>query len=158
MNPHTAKLCSVFKVPTVACLSAVYFFGCDSNRFGFSFKTVFVAAFRLLNSSLTNLSRLFHCSVIKVLLSFCFERQLLYIIIVICSCQQLFSIFLIFFSRKSYVNYVFLCRTLKTPPFIRRWSFIISSLFFHVNTFGQDFFLFFGLIFSRSTSCICSNF
>ena len=42
-----------------------------------------------------NLSRLFHCSVIKVLMCCCLSRQLLYVNIVIIVCQQLFEIFLL---------------------------------------------------------------
>ena len=51
---------------------------------------MFVAAFRLLNSSLTNLSRLFHCLIFKVL-NFCRSlRQLYNFINYFPSCQELF--------------------------------------------------------------------
>ena len=64
-----------------------------------------------LNNSLLNLSRLFHCSVIKVRRCCSYQTQLVYNNICFSICQQLFSFFL-FLHRNSLSH--------------ARWSFIIA--------------------------------
>ena len=73
-----------------------------------------------------NLSRLFHCSVIKVLCSLSL-RQLLYFIKSICLCQQLFYFSLLSFQATACLSYhqrsalsttffIFLCCRFKQQP------------------------------------------
>ena len=87
-----------------------------------------------------NLSRLFHCSVIKVLCSLSL-RQLLYFIKSICLCQQLFYFSLLSFQATACLSY-HRRSTLSTTFFLLFFS--TAQLYYHVfKCLSTTFFIFY---------------
>ena len=87
-----------------------------------------------------NLSRLFHCSVIKVLCSLSL-RQLLYSIKSICLCQQLFYFSLLSFQATACLSY-HRRSALSTTFFLAVFS--TAQLYYHVfKCLSTTFFIFY---------------
>ena len=119
---------------------------------------MFVAAFRLLNSSLTNLSRLFHCLIFKVL-NFCRSlRQLYNFINYFPSCQELFLFSFAPSFTERYTSY-HVWTSLSTHFlmfFVAHQAvslYILSSILRCVN---HIFYIFLSFLFLSSILTICS--